>query len=40
MVGLMLKNHGFRYYSHTLKNVIDISKFDYFVSFVYRDGNW
>ncbi|HBX0460583.1 TPA: cloacin, partial [Klebsiella pneumoniae] len=22
------------------KNVIDISKFDYFVSFVYRDGNW
>ncbi|ENN4239838.1 cloacin, partial [Salmonella enterica subsp. enterica serovar Typhimurium] len=22
------------------KNVIDISKFDYFVSFDYRDGDW
>lgn len=22
------------------KNIIDIYKFDYFISFVYRDGNW
>ncbi|HAM4679530.1 TPA: cloacin, partial [Escherichia coli] len=22
------------------KNVIDVSKFDYFVSFDYRDGDW